>query len=261
MSTAPVIDVFIPMPPDAPQMAAEPPIKTIWEASSDNDASTLSALLTSHPGQQDRLDESGWSPAICACRSDSIDALHCLAQYGADLDLNVQDGLTAAFAAAVSGSSRCLQFLINRDVHLDVPFRSMTALDWLLAPIRTSRTRRESRLIGNRLATARTLVLAGVSVQSIAICHHASRQSLCEWARREVLEEAAYFAFLCGVHHGTTATGVASPLATLNGSIGMYIVGVLPRHGPRGLRRLVRAEAVWTRETAEEAAFERHWLG
>ena len=259
-----VVDEFILLvPPPAHVAAAEAPIKSIWEAAFDNDLPTLRALLTSTPGDRDRLNgDSRWSPAISACRSDSIDALCCLAQRGADLDLNAADGLTAAFASAVSGSTRCLDFLIKRGVNLNVAYRNVTALDWLLAPIRTCRTHHESRLNASRESTARMLVLAGASVQSTQVCHYASRDKLLTWAERQLLEERAYFIFICGVHCGITASGANSKLAALGvGGVAMHIAGFLPRLGPLQLRRLVRAGAVWQQEISDEVAYEQQWFG
>jgi len=177
------LDVFLPI-----QSAAD---VSLWEAAANDDVSALRRIL--RPDTINALDEDyGQTPCMHACAMDSICALRLLFDHGCDLDYQTNRGATAVFTAAASGSLRCLRFLIHHGAHVDVPHRDTTALQWLLAPLRISKTGFETRLHAGRRSAAQVLVLAGANVESPALCHHASRKILCDWARSQLVRRVTH---------------------------------------------------------------------
>lgn len=259
MQPTQTVNTFMPL---VSSLTAAPP-KTVWEAASDGDVPALLAALSAHPGHLNQPDEGSgrYTPVVYACRGDHIGALRVLTDSGADLDRRGHEGVTAVFAAAATGSMLCLHHLLAHRANVDVPFRGLRPLQWLLAPQRTSRRACESRLVGGRHAAAQALILANAIPASPALCHHPSRAMLSEWADRRLTLDQSYLTWLCGVHFGAARHGGQSPVALLNiGGLSMRILAFLPRHRPSQLARLVAARAVWTREEADEALFAGSWF-
>jgi len=236
----------------------EPP-STVWQAAGDNDAARVRAILRADPDMCDNLcEEFGNTPAICAAARDCIDVLSVLQQHRADLNKRAVRGVTPTFAAAATGSTRSLRFLIDHGGQIDVTCRGSTPLEWLLAPQRTTLSRFESRLTGRRLLTAQLLVLAGAHVGSRAIPHPQSRNMLLDWSRRELTDERGRLAWLAGVQR----TGEHCALARLDiEGVKKNVMGFLPQRTQLEMNRLANAVGVWEAEVAQEVSFERGWLG
>lgn len=77
-----------------------------------------------------------WHPALHAAATDSVNVLKVLRLHGADLGMHGPRNLTAVYVAAVSGSLRTLQYLIEAKVDLDVEYDGGfgSALEFLGAP-------------------------------------------------------------------------------------------------------------------------------
>lgn len=236
----------------------EPP-STVWRAAGENDAARVRAILLADPDMCDSLcEEFGNTPAICAAARDCIDVLSVLQQHRADLNKRAVRGVTPTFAAAATGSTRCLRFLIGHGGRIDDTCRGLTPFEWLLAPQRTVLSRFDSRLAGRRLLTARMLVLSGAHVGSRAIPHQQSREIMLDWARRELTDESGRLVWLAGVQRA----GGHCTLARLDiEGVKKNVMGFLPQRTRLEMNRLANAVGVWEAEVAQEMSFERGWLG
>ena len=222
---------------------------TMWDAAEQNDTGMLRVMLLSHHDGIDVRDRQlEYTPAMHAAINDNTEALVLLRRHGADLEVRGRNGMTAAFAAAASGSVHALDVLINAGVDLDVEYMDETAIENLGLPCELG-GQLGTRIRGRRLAAAKMLVLGGAFIDGGVIVHRPSLDIMRSWVDHELEVEAGFMMFVVGASVGITSDGWPCILCELQTGHLESISSYLGRRTPRQRRRLIRAKWVWDAES------------